>query len=325
MYKDADRELRIEQILSVAGLGLPPRIVETTAGPEEQPPFITGLAVAPDASEMLVSVCVDGPCGSVPHTGPSQGRVAIFESTDGGVTWRELGHDYDPTLRLAGYIAPGVALVSQNVFDTFEIVYFRFPDFEPLQHEKSHRPVLSFDGDVVWGTKGGSLLDESGGTFLDLGPYVFAGPRTVTHSDTGGLLPLSWFRDDPESHDSRHFLSLVNADGDVVETYETSPVSNDMLTAIPFADGRVAGTMMVDRRQILGAVQTGPFARVVNTGSCLNVRADAGLEWRIKACVADHVLLRSTGLTQTVDGIDWLSVAMPSGDHGWAAAEFLEY
>jgi hypothetical protein len=78
-------------------------------------------------------------------------------------------------------------------------------------------------------------------------------------------------------------------------------------------------------RNIVRAVQRGPFARVVNTGSCVNVREVPGTQARVLACAADGVLLRNLGETATVDDAGWLRVAMPAGAEGWASTQYLEY
>lgn len=73
------------------------------------------------------------------------------------------------------------------------------------------------------------------------------------------------------------------------------------------------------------AVQTGPFARVVNTdGSCVNVRAPAGLSEMIFDCVAEGVLLHDTHEHTTVDGIDWTRIVTFDGLQGWVASDYLE-
>jgi len=71
------------------------------------------------------------------------------------------------------------------------------------------------------------------------------------------------------------------------------------------------------------AVQTGPFARVVNTGSCLNMRDAPSLESNVITCIADGVLLRIESEEQTTPG--WLEVATPSGARGYASTLYLEY
>ncbi len=73
-------------------------------------------------------------------------------------------------------------------------------------------------------------------------------------------------------------------------------------------------------RTIVHAVQTGPFARVTGTGSCLNIRTDPSASGTVLTCAADGVLLRDTGQTNG----DWVSVMTPGGTQGWASAAFLE-
>ena len=72
------------------------------------------------------------------------------------------------------------------------------------------------------------------------------------------------------------------------------------------------------------ATVRGPFARVVNTGGCLNVRAEPSLDAGIVGCAADNVLLLDTGETERSGGVTWLRVVGPLGLEGWASTKFLE-
>jgi hypothetical protein len=87
----------------------------------------------------------------------------------------------------------------------------------------------------------------------------------------------------------------------------------------PFADMK---TLPVDGFRVV-AVQQGPFARVVNTGSCLNVRREPQLDGRVIDCFSDGVLLRdsSHGLLYADE---WVQVVVPGGEVGWANAQYLE-
>jgi hypothetical protein len=80
----------------------------------------------------------------------------------------------------------------------------------------------------------------------------------------------------------------------------------------------------VGGRNIVLAVMRGPFARVTNTGSCLNVRAEPAGSAASLDCAADGVLLRPLGDERAVGGATWLRVATPAGIEGWASAEFIE-
>ena len=94
---------------------------------------------------------------------------------------------------------------------------------------------------------------------------------------------------------------------------EVHPIPQPFLDP-PFRNGR---------NQIQAVLQ-GPFARVVNTESCLNVRAGPGMVAAVLACAADGVLLRDTGETREVDGATWARVVTPAGVEGWANSQFLE-
>jgi len=76
---------------------------------------------------------------------------------------------------------------------------------------------------------------------------------------------------------------------------------------------------------IVTAVQLGPFARVVDTGSCLRVRAEPSLTGAVIDCMADGVLLRDGEETRDSGGATWLRVTTPAGIQGWASTAFLEY
>ena len=73
-------------------------------------------------------------------------------------------------------------------------------------------------------------------------------------------------------------------------------------------------------RTAVRAIQTGPFARVTGTGSCLNIRTDPSLTAAVLTCAADGVLLRDTGQTNG----DWVVVMTPGRVPGWASLSFLE-
>jgi hypothetical protein len=73
-------------------------------------------------------------------------------------------------------------------------------------------------------------------------------------------------------------------------------------------------------RTYVRAVQTGPFARVTGTGSCLNIRTDPSESAQALTCMADGVLLRDTGQTNG----EWVAVMTPGGTQGWASVAFLE-
>lgn len=359
MYRDPSGELRVEQILTVDQLGIGPIYAgddpthSFTVGP-----YITGMAVSKDASRMLVALCIAEACGSGGlGAWSADARVAVFESTDGGVTWDSLG-EYDGGLSPIAFLEDGSTLVSwyeQPVSSETQVwpTYALFPSMERVQPPSDgYYPLFTVGDDIVWQSYSegsGRLVWTGGSTFADLGSRVslFAGAAYAP----GEIIPLVW---------DRH-LSLVHSGG-VVD--ETVPLDRTLYTALLLDEhtvltsvgeslsdfgidventyvGQVPGIIDLDTREMfvvsehlrngvrstrdmLVAVQRGPFARVVNTGSCLNVREFASLDAPILTCAADNVLLR-IGLLSEIDGEQWFSVHTPSGIDGWASAEYLEY
>lgn len=125
--------------------------------------------------------------------------------------------------------------------------------------------------------------------------------------------------------------------------------ANDLLMSVEFPGGLVGGPVPAfldlatgeyqvlsdpfrspgfqpqSSRYVVYAGLYGPFARVVDTGACLNVRATPSLTGEVLDCAADGVLLVHDFETADADGITWLRVRTPGGTIGWAASGFLEY
>jgi hypothetical protein len=132
-----------------------------------------------------------------------------------------------------------------------------------------------------------------------LSDTLVAGNATVPQ----GLLPT------PEP--GRYVMNFVPVIIDL-ETGQTHPLAG------PFHELPLSG------RNYVRAVLHGPFARVVNTGSCLNVRAEPAMAAPVLACAADGALLQDTGETREADGATWRRVVMPAGVEGWASSQYLE-
>jgi hypothetical protein len=134
-----------------------------------------------------------------------------------------------------------------------------------------------------------------------VGPWL-DGHRLIGHlNKTFGLMPDS----------SPTFFGNVPAVVDL-ESALISPIPQ------PFLDQKIF------RRNNVVGVQHGPFARVVNTGDCLNVRASPSAGAGILRCYVDGVLLQDLGETRESGGTTWARVKAPGGLEGWASVEYLE-
>jgi hypothetical protein len=104
--------------------------------------------------------------------------------------------------------------------------------------------------------------------------------------------------------------------------YLPSVVDTSVATIHPLTDAFASPDFPGGRNEIV-AVQIGPFARVVNTGSCLNVRYQPSPDALVIGCFSDGVLLRdiSHGL---IHAGEWVQVVAPGGNIGWASTQYLE-
>lgn len=359
MYRDPSGELRIEQILSLDQLPL-------SVSPAYEP-YFTGYAIAPDASYMLTAVCIRGGCAYGRHNLAAYQRVAIFESTDGGVTWSLL-EELDIALTIEGLLASGVALVSWQEQPFGPRLYGTYPGSDPVTPpDRNARPVLAAGGEPIWQSPldTGRLLRSDGSVFVDFGAR--AAVHETTLSGTDGLVPVSWEWSPGTGLSgslARKFVSLITPTGEIAVTFEVIPEYVELLSLHWYVGGSLIGTLAnppiipsPDRtypplpsifdlagptlynqveepflqedyqseRNLIRAVQTGPFARVTGVeGLCLNVREEPRSSAPAIDCIANGVLL-TYSLIGYSQGTSWLHVTAPSGTVGYAAGDFLEY
>jgi hypothetical protein len=113
----------------------------------------------------------------------------------------------------------------------------------------------------------------------------------------------------PDSRGTRLLPAVID-----LKTRTIHPILEPFTSTSPYVNGR---------NTVLAVVQ-GPFARVANTGSCLNLRTEPRADAPVLACAADNVLLRLLGRDETsADGQAWTLVAMPDGEDGWVSPDFI--
>jgi len=97
----------------------------------------------------------------------------------------------------------------------------------------------------------------------------------------------------------------------------------------PVIEGFTDAPLLCGRNDVI-AVQRGPFLRVANTGSCLNVRESPDPAAHEVECIADGALVLDLAAASRlisatpINGGDWLEVRTPSGNQGYASAQYLE-
>ena len=352
VYKMPYTGVQFDVLLTPEKLPLPP------ATPEDQR-YVAGFGLAPDGSDLVAGICVYGYCGGM--GGPTaNAEVWLFRSQDGGVTWSDYGHLPRPETIL-GWLGPGSVLTSYYEDESATVSYTVRPSGEvvrPPVNIPNTWPVVTSSGEVLWSSKEGRLFFSDGRTYVAAqGGVSFGRP---VRSDKGDLLPFFWDGNDsyylaqlkadgsvrralvatswinPEQWlppvESRYILGTVNVPQEELWRHEVPgqfagvlPALIDLVsgTAAVYAEPFLQPPFLNGRNHVV-AVQRGPFARVVNTGDCLNVRDAPSTSGNILACLADGVLVRDSADVSQADGTTWAHVTTPSGTEGWVSTEYLE-
>jgi len=307
--------------------------------------FITSFALDSDASGIVVGLCsTPEKCAWLNGAAPDA-QTTLLRSLDGGVTWSELGV-LEGDHRVVGISERGVVLTGP--LGAPEQRYWLFPTGEPSTppiHD-GWRIFSLPDGRFLW------LVDEGRRLVFDNGQELFAAPPAPDGADVwidsvrldpaGQRFAVVWeWVNSPTRNPDKYFLSIVSGEGDLIEVFSAEHairvggwLSPTMVvgnvdwccpTLFDLEAGRIRSLRLPrSGRDYVQAVVYGPFARVVGTGSCVNVRVGPGVAAGVVACAADGVLLRDTGEAREVDGGAWLRVVTPAGTEGWASAEYLE-
>jgi len=357
LYRDPSGELRTDALFTIEALGLPLRGGTRVEAAVDEP-YITGFALSDDASEIAVGVCTRGYCGGLGFPTPDA-QSTLYRSSDGGVTWEEFGV-LDGESWVVAITSDGVVVASpSDTEDNPQPKYRLFPSGEPVQPPSgaSWWPITLPGGELLWRTEDGRLLRGDGSEVLALGQGTSV--QDIVPDATGQRFAVAWYADLPSP---RNLVGTFSRDGRPTGAFSLSDsarvggwlsealvvgnagVPSGLLPApepgsyfinfVPVVFDLEAGEAHplagpfheppLFGRNYVRLVLQGPFARVVDTGSCLNVRAEPGRTAAVLACAADGVLLRDTGETREVDGATWRRVVTPSGVEGWASSQFLE-
>jgi hypothetical protein len=357
LYRDASGQPRTDALFTIEAVGLPlHRGNHEEAWANES--SITGFAMDETASEIAAGVCTRGYCGGLGFP-TSDAQTTFYRSLDGGVTWEELavvdGGAWVVAIAKDGVVVSGPYGPEEETEPKFSL----FPGGEPLQPppDTSGWPLTLPGGELAWRTEGGRLLLSDGSEVLPLGEGVYVGNIVA---DAGGeRLAATWYTEGPPP---RYLIGAFPSDGSPTSAFSLSDyvgvggwlsdtlvagnasvppgllptpepggyLNNFVPVIIDLEDGEahpMAGPfheLPLSGRNYIRAVLHGPFARVVNTGSCLNVRAAPGMAAPVLTCAADGVLLRDTSGTREVDGVTWRRVWTLAGSEGWASSQYLE-
>ena len=309
----------------------------------------------PAGREHYLSVCSRGYCGGVGQIS-ADAQTTIMRSTDGGVTWQAL-ETFDGDVTVAAKTAQGV-LLNRSTYQDGQFDYrcqllgtnqFLTPP-AGAQPEYIGAQVIGWrlaDGRTVQGLDGATLvvLPDLGGIEREMRIQQVLGNGDMaviwnvgpTRDAYLGLVQggrLTRILKGPSSLSVGSVLNQSVAFGNVtLPRADGTPTDAPLYPAmIDFASGTVNvlelfGAVGSDayngQRNRIRLVEPGPFLRVTGAGDCLNVRETPSTSAKVLGCFADNVLLRDLAQEQSAGGIAWKKVQTPSGETGWASAEFL--
>jgi hypothetical protein len=363
VYRDASGQVRTDALFTVEALGLPPRGVGQYGEVDQSlEPYIRSYALNSDASKIVVSVCTRGQCAWLDWAEPDA-QTTLYRSLDGGVTWSEFGV-LDGSSGVMAIAGEGVVLWNGDPAQAgprYRLYPSGVPVQAPQAED--NWPLSLPSGDLIWWSKDGRLLRSDGSEFLDLGEDVTSvniWRKNIQLDPSGEQLAIVWRTQGP-GQTGQNYLAEITTDGRLTRAFSLGEyagvggwvdskllVGNASFTPQelgvtdanffgylpalydldagqlhpvkqPFHDPPFGG-----QRNHVQAVLHGPFARVVNTGACLNVRAEPAMTADALTCAADGVLLRDTGETREVGGVTWRRVLTPAGVEGWASSQYLE-
>jgi len=353
VYRDASGQVRMDELFADETLGLPQPAMGTPTATGPYGPYIHSLALSSDASDIVIDVCTRGRCeGTGIAEASPDAQSTLYRSTDGGVTWEELGV-LDGRHYVEAITNQGLVISARGPETEGKPKYQLFPSGEPLEPPPGageEKPLALPDGDLAWPTDDGRLLRGDGSQFLTVsqGRTVPDTVRNIVPDASGERLAVA----------SRRGLGLFSRDGQPIRLFECwefpgvgawlsdtlfaghitlppiLPPDTDEWYTVPVIFDLEAGelhyildTLFVQSGRfgyVVRAALLGPFARVVNTGSCLNIRSEPSAAADALTCAADGVLLRDTGETREVEGVTWCRVVTPADVEGWASAQYLE-
>lgn len=235
---------------------------------------------------------------------PSNDAIPTPEGAD--ATWR-------PSVltdNTVGWITDDGRLLNGSGDEVYRIAEAGQTSYMPHAHQPVTGAVVSWhfpnSGSVYIDVK--TNKDDTKQTFEV--PTLFAPSTFLTSTTILGNVQLSYPSSlpTPGAVSSYLYPAILN-----VKSRNIQPITH------PFGDeGFPLG------RNLVAAATAGPFAVVTGTGSCLNVRSEAGASAQVLECAADGVLLTNIGQRVDADGQTWLKVRTPSGSEGFGSTQFLQ-
>ncbi|MGI8927763.1 MAG: hypothetical protein ACR2HN_14140 [Tepidiformaceae bacterium] len=172
VYRDSQGTIRTETLFTAR----PSQAVAAPAAPLPASAYILEVATKPDASEIVATVCLSGGCASFDKA-VERPAVALYRSTDGGVTWAEYGRFEaeparagDPLLPRAIALAREGSVLLQPGRGAAAASFTLYPSGAAVEAPAGllyPRPGVTPEGDLAWvvAAPGGLRLEAAGKSY----------------------------------------------------------------------------------------------------------------------------------------------------------------
>ena len=171
VYVRPDGSFAHEPLTDRAALSLPRRVATQPDGTTyEHQPELAGYAIRPDGSKIVAGFCTRGSCdaGGISEWS-ADAQVAIFSSSDGGITWTEMGRVDTAAEAIA--ILPDDRVLLATWIEPLKTVFRTFPDMTvvepPVPLDYSSVTVLA-NGELIWLAAGESRVRSDGPPLLTI-------------------------------------------------------------------------------------------------------------------------------------------------------------
>lgn len=325
------------------------------------PGYIFSQYWDPAGREHYLSVCSRGYCGGVGQVS-SDAQTTVYQSKDGGVTWKSLA-TFDGPVSIATFTPAGPVL-NRSVYSSGSAQY-RFELLgtnQDLPMPAGATPEFVDARLIGWRLADGKTVQALDGTTLVVLPDVPMDQNSFRGIGIEGVLAngdilISWLNRSA-TNSLQTYIGVVR-NGQLAEVFKgtgTLSVGNWLNQGVAFGNvtlpradgsptdapiypamidlstgtvnvlelfGKLGSSAYDGQRNRIQLVEPGPFLRVTGAGDCLNVRENPSTSAKVIGCFADTVLLRDLAQEQSAGGVTWKKVQTPDGTPGWASAEFL--
>lgn len=318
-----------------------------------------------EPTTLVVGVCEAGVCAGDARTDTSDALLAIYRSTDSGVTWTREGA-VPGFYQLAGLTADSAIIYHEGADESVARWRWDPPGMMPYEGPAGATPSgefwISNDRTRVLVQTGEEAILPPLGNHPVLSDNSLSPPPPSAKDPTyqivavqpafekGWLVRWHSYQTD-EFGDAGERIGAVDGFGALhgwavpaaSDARAIVPLDSASLTALGVYDGEpalfaFAAGYVYPLRQLTGFVKLGPvvpvaiergaWAQVAGAGDCLNVRERPDLSAPILACYPDGTWLRMTetkGPVVSGDGTMWMEVLTPDGRRGYASTDYLAW